>query len=163
MKNKSGWFYVPAIVALVLDQITKLIARKVLADGSITIIPGFFKLELNYNPGAAFGIMPNWAPLFIIAALVCIFAIVRLRRSGEQSKVLSAGLGLLLGGAVGNMIDRLPAHSQGVTDFLKFSAAGRSWPTFNVADIAIVIGAILILFNVYIVEKRSGGVISDEA
>jgi len=97
----------------------------------------------------------DWAPLFVLIGLVAIFAIVRLRRVGSASLGLSTGLGLLLGGALGNLIDRILFPGRGVTDFIELSVKlGRhQWPTFNVADIAIVAGAILVLFHVYVMEK----------
>jgi len=155
------WFHGSAAGVVLADQVTKLIARAALHDGRpVTLIPGFFDLKLSYNSGAAFGVMPDWAPLFIIIALVAVFAIVRLGRAGPGSKVFAAGLGLLLGGAVGNLIDRLVSRTHEVTDFLSLhmTIGGRTyaWPTFNVADIAIVVGAVLMFFYVYVVGKRSG-------
>ena len=156
------WLYFAALAVLVLDQLTKVIARGVLDDGrSVTVIPGFFDLELSYNTGGAFGVLPNWAPLFIIAALVAVFAVVKLRRASGGSRLLSIGLGLILGGALGNLIDRLISPARAVTDFLSLhvtiSGETHTWPTFNVADIAIVLGAISVFYFVYIVEKRRSG------
>ena len=153
------WFYTIAAAVVALDQLTKLAARQYLSfDQPRTVIPGFFDLKLSYNSGAAFGIMPNWAPLFIIAGLVAVFAIVRLRRAGASSPALSVGLGLLLGGAIGNLIDRLASPSGEVTDFLSLhlTLGDRiyAWPTFNVADIAIVCGIAAVFFYVYVIEKR---------
>ena len=158
--RNTVWFYAAALAVPALDQITKVIARGALdAARPVTVIPGFLDLELRYNTGAAFGVLPNWAPLFIIAALVAVFAIVKLRRAGCVSRLLSVGLGLVLGGALGNLIDRLTSPTRAVTDFLSFhvtvSGQTHEWPTFNVADIGIVLGAVLILYCVYILEKRS--------
>lgn len=158
-KAKSVLFYAAAASTVVVDQVTKVIARNVLEiDQPVTVIPGFFDLRLSFNPGAAFGVMPNWAPLFIVVALVAIFAIVRLRRSGPDSRALAAGLGLLLGGALGNLIDRLLLPGREVTDFLslhvRVGGQTHAWPTFNVADIAVVLGAGLLFLHVYILEKR---------
>jgi signal peptidase II len=152
-------FYVTAGAVVLADQLAKFIARAVLtADQPHKIIPGLFDLKLGYNTGAAFGILPDWAPLFIIAALVMIFAIVRFGQAREGSRAFVFGLGLLLGGALGNLIDRLTAPARGVTDFLSLHArlGGTTyiWPTFNLADIAIVAGAILVLFHVFILDKR---------
>lgn len=126
-------------------------------DEPVTVIPGFFDLRLSYNKGAAFGLLPDWAPLFIIVALVAIFAIVRLRAASSGPRALSVGLGLLLGGAVGNLIDRLASPRHEVTDFLSFhvtvSAETHAWPTFNIADAAIVVGAGMVLFLVYAIER----------
>ena len=155
------WFYAPAALVVALDQLTKFAARRYLSpDRPGTLIPGFFDLKLSYNSGAAFGIMPNWAPLFIIVGLVAVFAIVRLRGAGARSLVLSAGLGLLLGGAVGNLIDRLASPTGEVTDFLslyvRLGDRTYVWPTFNIADIAIVGGILAMFLHVYVIEKRRG-------
>lgn len=156
--SKTIWFYSTAIDVVVIDQVTKLLARQNLAHRTVTLIPGLLDLRLAYNEGAAFGVLPNWAPLFIIVALVAIYAIVRLRRAGGGSMCLSIGLGMLLGGAIGNLIDRLLFADRGVTDFLDFHIRSGgtllSWPTFNLADAAIVIGAVLVVIHVYIIEKR---------
>ncbi len=154
-------FWGSAAGAVLADQVTKLIARAFLHDERpVRLIPGFFDLRLSYNSGAAFGVMPDWAPLFITIGLVAVFAIVRLGRTGAGSRVLAAGLGLLLGGAIGNLIDRLVSRTHEVTDFLSMhvTIGGRTyaWPTFNVADIAIVSGVVLVLFYVYVVGKGSG-------
>lgn len=149
-----------AFATVVVDQVTKLLARHFLAAGSVfTVIPGLLNLDLTYNRGAAFGVLPNWAPLFIIAALVAIYAIVRLGRNGLTSKSLVIGLGLLMGGAVGNLIDRVVFASRGVTDFVSVYVSVRgqvhAWPTFNFADVAIVLGAIFLFYHVYVVEKQT--------
>jgi signal peptidase II len=157
--STSFWFYATALGVVTADQITKALARGLLDDrGPVTVIPGLFDLRLDYNTGAAFGIMPNWAPLFIIVALVAVFVIVRMRRASGALLGLSVGLGLLLGGALGNLIDRLLLPVHAVTDFLSFHVRFRgeiyTWPTFNLADAAIVVGAAIVLFTVYAVEKR---------
>ncbi len=152
-------FYVTAVVIVLLDQLTKLLARAYLAvDRPFTVISGFFDLRLSYNTGAAFGILPDWAPLFIIAALVAIYAAFRMGRAEETSRAFLVGLGMLLGGSLGNLIDRLTNPMMGVTDFLSFHlrVGGQTyvWPTFNIADIGIVLGAILVLYHVFLIEKR---------
>lgn len=151
--------YIAAGVVLAVDQLTKLVARSSLEyDRPIAVIPGLFDLRLTYNPGAAFGALPDWAPLFIMVALVAVFAIVRLGRVKAGSRTFSLGLGLLLGGALGNLVDRLATPSREVTDFLSFHVRFRgevhSWPTFNLADAAIVVGVVIVLHHVYFIEKR---------
>ena len=153
------WFYATAILVVIIDQLTKLIARSQLVlDRPVPIIKDVLDWRLVYNPAAAFGIGQGFAPLLILVALVAIFAIVRLRRLRNLSLGISIGLGLLLGGAIGNLIDRLAFPSRGVTDFIDLSVKMGSyqWPTFNVADIAIVAGAIIVLVIVYVIEKRQG-------
>lgn len=159
--SKAAWFYGSAIVALALDQVTKAAARTALDPGRPkTLIPGFLDLDLSFNTGGAFGLLPEWAPLFIIAALAAVFAIVRLSRKGFTAGGLAAGLGLLMGGALGNLVDRLFSPERGVTDFISVHIASGArtyaWPTFNIADSAIVAGAILVLLNVYVIDKARG-------
>lgn len=158
-RKSSYWFYGTALLVLILDQITKIAARRWLTEGDpIAVIPGFFDLRLSFNSGGAFGMLPDWAPLFIIVALVFIFVIVKSRDAWSASRTMAIGLGMLVGGALGNLIDRLISPLHAVTDFLSlhiaFQGAVRAWPTFNLADAGIVIGAILVIIHVYIVEKR---------
>jgi signal peptidase II len=157
--GKTTGFYLTAGVVLAVDQLAKILARAYLQEGQThTLIPGLFDLKLSYNTGAAFGILPDWAPLFVVAALVTIFAVVRFGQARERSRAFVIGLGLLLGGAMGNLIDRIAAPSRGVTDFLSFhvriGGSTYAWPTFNVADVAIVAGAILVLFHVFILDRQ---------
>jgi signal peptidase II len=153
LKN-TIWFYSTAIDVVVIDQVTKYLARQSLAHKVVTLIPGLLDLRLAFNTGAAFSVLPNWAPLFILIGLVAIYAIVKLRRVGSGSLWASLGLGMLLGGAMGNLIDRIAFPGRGVTDFIDLHVGHNAWPTFNIADVAIVIGALLVLFHVYIIEKR---------
>jgi signal peptidase II len=157
ISRKATTFYALAGGTVVLDQIAKVLARRFIPADGISVIPGFFDLILTYNRGGAFGVLPNWAPLFIIVALVAIYAIVRLGRNGLTSNSLVIGLGLLMGGALGNLLDRVFSPDRGVTDFisLHITLGGqvRAWPTFNIADIAIVLGAVFTFYHVYIVEK----------
>ena len=160
MRSKySVWFYGLGLAVVATDQLTKFVARRALDyDVPVRVIPGFLDWRLSYNSGAAFGVLPNWAPLFIVIALVAVFAVVRLRKAGEGARSLSAGLGLLLGGAVGNLIDRIVSPAREVTDFISmhvsYAGEARYWPTYNVADIGIVVGAFLVFVYVYVVSKR---------
>ena len=141
-----------------MDQVTKALVRQKMSFGeSINVIPGYFNIALSKNTGAAFGAMPAWTPLIIIISFAAIYAIVKLRRARSHSRILALALGFLIGGAMGNLIDRIMYGY--VTDFLDFHVVRDSnilsWPTFNVADIAITIGMILLLYYVYVVEKRT--------
>jgi len=131
----------------VLDQATKAAARLYISpETAMTVIPGFADLRLSFNRGAAFGLLPSFAPLFIVMAIVVVYAIWRLRHVGT-SRPLSIGLGLLMGGALGNVIDRIVTPGRGVTDFVDLhlgaAATALSWPTFNLADAALVIGMLI--------------------
>ncbi len=153
-------FYIAAVGALVADQVSKAAARHVLEFGhKVEVVPGFFSLRLVENPGAAFGLMGSWPPLLILIGLAAVLAVFALRKERAKSKLLAVALGLLLGGALGNLIDRIVFGP--VTDFLDFgvSIAGRmvTWPTFNVADIAIVVGVVMLMCHTIIAERERGG------
>ncbi len=155
---RTSCLYISFLTVLIIDQVTKAIARSALNEGPVRVIPGFFDLVLNYNQGAAFGILPDWTPLFIIVALVFVFAVVRLKDHWASSRGLSIGLGLILGGAIGNLIDRLLFPSRGVTDFLSIYIKTKNkthvWPTFNIADVAIVVGTLIVFICVFIEKKQ---------
>jgi len=129
---------------MLADQVSKAIAAAALKDGrSVRVVDGVLHWTLQRNPGAAFGIFRRAPALFtvlaILIALVIILAAPRVR-----DRLHGVALGLVLGGALGNLIDRLfrpPAPFRGrVIDFIDF----RVWPTFNLADSAVVIGALLL-------------------
>jgi len=127
---------------LVLDQLTKLIAcRSLYLHQSIPVITNIFHITLVHNRGAAFGLMRNQVPLLIFTTFIAIWLIyVNLKNSpgGKKLSLYRISLGLVLAGALGNLIDRVFCGY--VIDFLDF----RIWPVFNVADSAITVGAILL-------------------
>jgi signal peptidase II len=131
---------------VVIDQVSKAIAAHILADGRPRLpVGGFFDLELTRNPGGAFGILPQSPLLFFLATVVIVGGVLAW---GLRSSQAPLALGLVAGGGLGNLIDRLvraPGGLQGrVVDFIHF----HFWPTFNLADSAIVIGVgLLILFE----------------
>ncbi len=135
-----------ALAVIVADQLTKVWAVAALSDRPIDLIPDFFRLALIRNPGAAFGLLKGAGSVLALLALVAAAAIlVAIRRIDRRPDALA--LGLVLGGAVGNLIDRLVRDdgllSGRVVDFLDFSF----FPAFNVADSAITLGAILALWE----------------
>jgi signal peptidase II len=149
----SRWIW-PVLVVLAADQATKLAVERFLPADSIRVtIPNVFNLVNTTNPGVAFGLLANahapWVghALAMFSALVMGFLVWMLlaRRAGG---VLSEwGMSLILGGAEGNVLDRLIHGS--VTDFLDFYWRSYHWPAFNVADSAIVIGAGLVLIELF--------------
>ncbi len=135
------FFIVVLIIAL--DRLTKLIVTKQLAlNQTVPVIKGVFHFTLVQNKGAAFGILKNQLPLFIVTSLFAIFLIYFELKNTKHSRGYSVSLSLILAGALGNLIDRLFLGY--VIDFLDF----RIWPVFNVADIAITIGAILLGYTI---------------
>ncbi|MDH7600976.1 MAG: signal peptidase II [Armatimonadota bacterium] len=158
--SRTSVFYAVAAATAVLDQVTKLAARKMLTPGKqLTVVPGFFDLELTYNTGVAFGILPDWTPLLIILGLCAVYAFVRLgSTTAPKNPRLTYAVAMLAGGAAGNLIDRLVSRKRAVTDFLSFhiTISGKTycWPSFNLADVGIVVGAVILIVTMYVSEKR---------
>jgi len=148
MRSASRWFALAAAV-VVADQLTKAVVLGRFAQGERLEVTGFFNLVLVCNPGAAFSLLSEaggWqTPLLIAFALgaIAVVGTMIVRRPGE--KILCAALALILAGALGNVVDRVRFGC--VSDFLDFHARGWHWPAFNVADSAITIGALLLIFE----------------
>lgn len=149
-------FYLTAFVVLVLDQIIKLYVQAQFSlFESRHIIPGIFSLTYVLNPGAAFGILRYQTGILIVLTLGVILAVILYRKEIPfQPRMLRWGLALGLGGALGNLADRL--RLGGVVDYMDFHV----WPVFNLADMAIVTGVGLIIFasiRTELQEKRKRG------
>ncbi|MCK9240680.1 signal peptidase II [Desulfocurvus sp.] len=150
-----------AAVVLALDALTKALVQDALPlYARVEIVPGFFNLVHVLNKGAAFGILSDesigWQrAFFIVTALVAVGVIMHLIHTGHARERFGAwGLGLVLGGALGNLADRVRIGY--VVDFLDFHAAGWHWPAFNVADIGITCGVGLLIVSFYRLERRAG-------
>lgn len=131
--------FIIVLCVLSLDRLSKLLAaKKLLLHQSLPVIKGFFHLTLVHNRGAAFGILKNQTFFFILTAVSAIILISLKLGKHKAVSLCSIALGLILSGALGNLIDRL--FFGYVIDFLDF----RIWPVFNIADTSITIGAILI-------------------
>jgi len=143
--------FITVIIILSIDQLSKFLAVKNLAlNEPRPVIDGFFYLTLVYNRGAAFGILQNQIPFFIICSLLALALIfMNLRKTGRRGKtgLYDFSLSLILAGGLGNLIDRL--FSGHVIDFLDF----RVWPVFNLADSAITTGVILLGWAILKGEK----------
>jgi signal peptidase II len=147
------FYFAAALVVLVLDRITKwLVEDRIGLHDSIPVIPGFFRLTHVQNRGAAFGLFAESPSEWKIALLV-LFSLVALTivsallwRNSHALSMTGMALALILGGAVGNLWDRvLFGH---VVDFLDFYFNGHHWPAFNVADSAIVVGACMLVAEI---------------
>ncbi len=142
MPRAAPWFAAAAAV-LLADQLSKWAALSQLRPGEPVAITGFFNLVLVFNRGAAFSFLadaPGWQqPFFIAVALIAAAVVSWLLWRHPERRLLSAGLALVLGGALGNLWDRV-AYGH-VVDFLDVHAFGWHWPAFNVADSAISVGA----------------------
>ncbi|GAB7388059.1 signal peptidase II [Bacillaceae bacterium] len=138
-------YYLIAFVVLLLDQVTKwLVVRNMEVGESIPLLEGVFHITSHRNRGAAFGILQDQRWFFIAVTIIVVVGIVvYLRKIHREKPRLAVALSLILGGAVGNFIDR--AATGEVVDFLDFTLI--DYPIFNVADSAIVIGVALFLWD----------------
>ena len=144
-------------VTLVADQVSKqlLLSFLVKAGAIVTVIDGFFRLVIVWNRGVSFGLLggdqalPPWV-LSGVAIAVCVGLFLWLRRTDRP--LTGWGIGLVMGGAIGNVIDR--ARWGAVFDFADFHIGHWHWPAFNVADAAIVVGVGLMLIDSLLGEKK---------
>lgn len=152
----SRWPLVIALSIVVLDHITKYLVVSRLSEGSrITIIRDFFDLVHYRNPGAAWGILAAQTPLLsIVSILVIIVVVVAFPKITERVPERCLALGLVIGGIVGNLIDRVLWGE--VIDFLDFYLASYHWPAFNVADSAISCGVCLFIFSSFFQHEHAG-------
>lgn len=149
MRNNDGshtLFWSVGAVVVALDILTKLLAVQYLSPHPVSVVGDWVTLQLVYNPGAAFGIhvgaYSRWVFLVLaLVALVVLGSMVRQTRPGDHLRLVA--LGLVCGGAVGNLIDRIRS-ARGVVDFIDVGIGPHRWPTFNVADSAVTVGAILL-------------------
>lgn len=151
-----------ALTVTLIDRMTKVAARQSFsAYIGVPVIPGFLRLVHTENPGAAFSFLSEGNPIlrsFVligVSAVVLFFVIAALWKNqpGFSTPLIRLGLGLVLGGAAGNLYDRVLRGT--VTDFIEVYHGGWSFPVFNVADSAITIGAILLLFDMLILHRNA--------
>jgi signal peptidase II len=149
----AGLLYASAAAAYVLDRMTKAWAAQTLEGRpAIEVIPRVLRLSYTTNSGGAFGLGQS-APLLFAGATLVVAGIIVALSFRLHHKLVAVALGLVLGGALGNLTDRAvngPRLSGRVTDFIDL----RIWPTFNVADMAVVIGAILLALSSLRREER---------
>lgn len=132
------------IIIFIIDQLVKSYVTASMQLGqSVPVIKDVFYITYVLNPGAAFGIFEHQRLFFIIVALVLLGAVLYFRKKLlQENYMIQYGVGLLLGGAIGNLYDRL--QNGLVVDFFDF----RFWPVFNIADVAICLGAALIMIDI---------------
>lgn len=159
MQKKNVIFLLTVAVLIVIDQVTKYFIHTGMAlHETIPVIPGFFSITYIRNPGAAFGFLAGASPtfryvFFIGVTLAAIGLILHyLRTYAADDQLLTISLGMILSGAVGNLIDRVRFGE--VIDFLDVYLGTSHWPAFNVADSAISVGA-FILFIHLIRQKKT--------
>ena len=155
MPRAARWFFVAAAIA-VADQIVKWIVLSRFAPGERLEVAGFMNLVLVFNKGAAFSFLaqesgwqrPALALFAVVAAVIVSVLIVR----NPHKKLFCAGLACILGGAIGNLVDRLRFGH--VVDFVDLHAMGWHWPAFNVADSAITVGAVLLIYEGFVHDDK---------
>ena len=147
-----------ALFVVILDRLAKLaVERRIPLHDGIQIIPGFFRLTHLENRGAAFGLFADspseWkvAILVLFSVIALVVVTTLLWKNSRSFSVTGFGLALILGGAIGNLWDRLAAGH--VTDFLLFYIGPYQWPAFNVADSAIVVGATLLVYEIVFMKS----------
>jgi len=162
MKNSGGsqrLFWIVGGPVIALDILTKLLAVRYLPPHPLKILGDWLTLQLVFNPGAAFGIhvgtYSRWVFLVLaIVALIVLGSMVRHTRPGDYVRLIA--LGLVCGGAVGNLIDRIRSSS-GVVDFIDVGIGVHRWPTFNVADSAVTVGAVVLAFVLWMEGREEEG------
>lgn len=151
MKKKYTVFGLLLVLSFVADQVTKIWARHSLKPrlDALTIIPNYFDFRYSENPGSAFGLfrdMPGARYLLFAIGIVALIVVVSFLRRIKPEQLRVAGeFGLLAGGALGNIVDRMLYGR--VTDFILWHVHSHEWPVFNVADAALVVGVIALLFD----------------
>ena len=148
LRSVIAWIGLAVALALA-DRATKEMVLGAFRAGEAREVTGFFNLVLTFNRGAAFSLLsdaPGWQrELFVAIAVVATVVIVWLLARQGNDKLFSLALALILGGALGNLWDRIALGH--VIDFLDFHAAGHHWPAFNLADSAITVGAALLIWD----------------
>jgi signal peptidase II len=152
MRGKSGFMILPALVVIVLDQLTKaLVLARMELHQSIHVVDGFFALTYVRNTGAAFGILAGRLAEYRVPFLLMISVLALgvllwfVRTIPAERRLVIVACGAVLGGAIGNMIDRA-AYGE-VIDFLDVYVGTYHWPAFNVADAAITCGVVVLCLD----------------
>lgn len=157
MPRALPWFAL-ALAVLVADRATKWLVLQAFDPGERLEVTGFFNLVLVFNKGAAFSFLAGaggWQTWFFAAvalAATVVISVLLVRQPGKR--LFCTGLALILGGALGNLWDRLTLG--GVVDFLDFHAAGWHWPAFNVADCGITVGAAILILESFLQPRAEG-------
>ncbi len=160
-RHASGWglgsFLIIAAFVIALDQISKFWVRTYLELGEIVPVAGPLSLVHVRNTGSAFGLFANQVFLLTLIAVVGLVAVLLFYRYLLRSSLLgSTALGLVFGGAVGNLVDRIRFGY--VTDFIDVRLWGDfHWPAFNVADSAITVGTIVLIIFIFWTLRKSNG------
>ena len=147
-------YYIIAVIIIGIDQVTKwLIVKNMELGESITVIENFIYITSHRNRGAAWGILQGQMWFFyIITTIVIIGIIYYIQKYTKENKVMGIALGLMLGGAIGNFIDRL--FRKEVVDFINTYIFSYDFPIFNVADSALCVGVVLLFIQMLLEGKQ---------
>ncbi|HDR4419709.1 TPA: lipoprotein signal peptidase LspA [Bacillus cereus] len=148
-------YYVIALFVIAIDQISKwLIVKNMELGTSIPIIDNVLYITSHRNRGAAWGILENkmWF-FYIITVVFVVFIVMYMQKYAKTDKLLGISLGLILGGAIGNFIDRV--FRQEVVDFIHVYIFSYNYPVFNIADSALCIGVVLIIIQTLLEGKKT--------
>ena len=152
--NKKNFIYSISFIVLLFDQFIKLIVmNNMKLHQEITIIPEFFSIYYIENTGAAFSILGNQTLLLVLVSVVCLMLMKEyIKKEKEMTSLSIISLGMIIGGTMGNLFDRILYKA--VIDYLAFDIFKYSFPVFNLADIAITVGAALLLLSYFIENKK---------
>lgn len=161
-RRVTFWFVAAVVIAL--DLVTKRWAETSLVlYQPIQVVGDWVRWRLIYNPGAAFGLhLGPWSRwIFLVIAVVAVVVLYRLARSSSGTDMVrQVSLGAVTGGAIGNLVDRIRGP-QGVVDFLDVGVGATRWPTFNIADIGVSCGAVVLAVSLWREDSRRAASTAD--
>lgn len=149
-------YYLIAIIIIAIDQFSKwLIVKNMEVGESVAVMKDFFYITSHRNTGAAWGILEGkmWF-FYIITAIVIVVVVYYMQQYSKESRLIGVALSFILGGAIGNFIDRI--FRKEVVDFLDFYIGDYNYPIFNVADSSLVVGVFMVLIMMFLDEKKKG-------
>ena len=159
MPRRYKVFLVVSLVIVLLDQLTKIWARAALEKHGFRgyeVVAGYWDMRLSYNTGVAFGLFAKVGGARIILSIVglaaCVVIVGLLRKLQDAMRWMTLALGLVAGGAVGNLIDRILFGK--VTDFVVWKVGSHEWPAFNIADSALCVGVAILLLDIGKEQKK---------
>jgi signal peptidase II len=151
-RRGAVWLFSAAGLVFALDRLTKIWAEQRLPGAPVEVIPGVLTFRFATNPGGAFSLGQD-APWFFATATVVVSVLIVVTAFRHTSPVTALALGLVLGGALGNLTDRL-TRGQGFTGHVVDFIDLQIWPVFNVADTAIVVGAVMLAVGSFVGDRR---------
>ena len=155
MRNNKSKIYLISLILLIVDQLVKLLIKSTFKlHEELELIPNFFSLHYLQNDGAAFSILQNKTYLLVIVAIICLGIMVYyIQKEKTFTKLSGISLGLILGGIIGNLLDRIIYKK--VIDYLSFTFFTYNFPVFNIADVGITVGALLLIVSCLKEEQSS--------